>query len=166
MAITTWYSQNVYVYGPTDLYIAYGSAVVCTFICVLWGCYTLHRRRVSCNTDFSTILRTTRRDEFAQLVPREARAGNAPLPSHIKTARLIYIKHSDSREGGFTLVNPAADTEGPLDSVAYEYAKIGSQEISEVWQHESTNSEAATDKGSTTAHKRIRRKPVASGRLS
>ncbi|KAJ9607123.1 hypothetical protein H2200_008195 [Cladophialophora chaetospira] len=163
MNITTWFSENIYVYEPTDLYIAYGSAVACTLACVLWGCCVLVRNGVSYNTDFSTILRTTRRKEFDELVSRESRAGNAPLPPHIKTARLLYLTDRGLAEGGFALVEPAADSEIRPHGSGYEYSKLENvtdQSAARQRQSDATGT-AVAGEDPAAVQRQVKRKPVA-----
>jgi hypothetical protein len=103
----TWHSVNIYIYEPTNLYIAYGCALLASSLCVLWGLYVLLRRnRVSYSVSFSTILRTTRRSEIDGIVNVDARKGNNPVPKAMKGVKLRYIV-GERRSGGegFALVH-------------------------------------------------------------
>ena len=103
----TWHSVNVYIYEPTDLYIAYGCALLASSLCVLWGLYVLlYRNRVSYSVGFSTILRTTRRSEIDGIVSVEERRGNNPIPKAMKGVKLRYIVGKGQSGGeGFALVH-------------------------------------------------------------
>lgn len=95
-----WPSVNVYIYKPTDLYIAYGCALLASALCVLWGLYvSLHRNRASYNLGFSTILRTTRRSEIDAVVDAGARRGDDPVPKAMGAVRLRYVG-GERRSGG------------------------------------------------------------------
>ncbi|KAA6415042.1 MAG: hypothetical protein FRX48_01793 [Lasallia pustulata] len=102
-----WHNVNVYIYKPTDLYVAYGCALLASCLCVLWGLYvSLHRNRVSYSLGFSTFLRTTRRSEINGIVDEDARRGNDPVPKAMKGVKLRYIG-GERRSGGegFALVH-------------------------------------------------------------
>lgn len=103
----TWYTVNIYVCEPTNLYIAYGCAFLASSLCVLWGLHLLlHRNRVSYSVCFSTILRTTRRSEMDGIVNADARVGNDPVPKAMEGVRLRYLV-GERRSGGegFALVH-------------------------------------------------------------
>lgn len=98
---TTWRSVNVYVYGPVDLYIAYGSALLATMACVAWGVWlVLSGDRASYSLDFSTILRTTRQSEIDGIVNLGARTGREPLPREMREVKLRY-----GGDDGFLIVS-------------------------------------------------------------
>jgi hypothetical protein len=106
-----WLTFNIYIYKPTNLYIAYGCALLASTLCVLWGLYVLLRRnRVSYSVSFSTILRTTRRSEIDMIVQEDARKGNNPVPEAMKGVKLRYIVGGRSGGGeGFALVHDDDD---------------------------------------------------------
>ncbi|KAI9789350.1 MAG: hypothetical protein M1816_006239 [Peltula sp. TS41687] len=103
----TWRSVNIYIYEPSQLYIAYGCALLASFFCLLWGLYvSLYHNHASYNIGFSTILRTTRRNEMGGIVNTDARKGDQPVPKEMRTVRLKYIV-GETRSGGegFALVH-------------------------------------------------------------
>ena len=105
---TTWRTVNIYQYQPTDLYIAYGCSLLATVFCVFWGFYVIshYNHHRSYSLKFSTILRTTRRREFDNVVDATARNGADPVPRRIKEPKLRYSV-GDGEDGhldGFELV--------------------------------------------------------------
>ena len=86
----TWRTVNIYVYSPTDLRVAYGAALAATLLCVLWGLFLMLRNHAAYSVDFSTIVRTTRREEIGRVVDASDRMGREPLPKQIGRVKLRY----------------------------------------------------------------------------
>ncbi|KAH9886789.1 hypothetical protein F4778DRAFT_773891 [Xylariomycetidae sp. FL2044] len=93
----TWRSVNVFSYQPADLYIAYGTGLLASALCVAWGLLVTLRRQnsASYSKSFSTIVRTTRSGALDALVPARDRKGEDPAPKALRRVRLVF----DDREG-------------------------------------------------------------------
>ncbi len=72
------------------MYLAYGISILCTLICVVFGCLALLHNGLSYTANFSTILRTTRRADITSLVDPNDTFGGAPLPKVIADAVIRY----------------------------------------------------------------------------
>ena len=99
-------SENIYVYQPLDLYLSYGIALLCDVACLLVGCIALLRNGVSFNSDFSTILRATRKRELDRLVVGDEFNGAGSLSTHSSKTWLQYDL-TDDRSAGFKLYRRA-----------------------------------------------------------
>ncbi|KAI0594242.1 hypothetical protein F4775DRAFT_606592 [Biscogniauxia sp. FL1348] len=115
--VDTWRAVNVYAYRPRALYAAYASAFGAALLCVVWGLIVVARRgRRSYSLSFSTVLRTTRARELADVVVGPAaRRGTDPPPKDLSRVRLRYEDGGDDEGGdhGFRVFRaegqPAAD---------------------------------------------------------
>jgi hypothetical protein len=88
-AIVTTY-PNKYVYEPFDLWLAYGVAIGVTLVCLTFGYDAIVRNHEATYSNrFSTILRTTRSEQFDDLVD-EGDDGSDPIPARIASARLLH----------------------------------------------------------------------------
>lgn len=92
-------SQNIYVYRPLDLYIAYGSSILCTFMCISLGCFAILHNGVSYNGNFSTIMRTTRKQEINDLGSVSDSRGADPLPSDIAKTEIRFAAMATGDDG-------------------------------------------------------------------
>ena len=99
MRTTIKTSHNLYIYRPLDLYIAYGVSIACAVVCVGLGCAALYRNGLSYSSDFSTILRTTQREELHALIAPVDTAGGDPLPLHIARAVVTYEARAQDVNG-------------------------------------------------------------------
>jgi hypothetical protein len=99
--------QNIYAYHPKNLYLAYGLAISFSLICVALGCLALWQNGGKCYTNsFSTLLRTTRGEEFDQLVTDAESDGRDPLSDEIGKARVALLGTNITAGGtrkGFSL---------------------------------------------------------------
>ncbi|KAI1640731.1 hypothetical protein F4809DRAFT_661702 [Biscogniauxia mediterranea] len=96
VAVDTWRAVNVYAYRPRALYAAYGGAFGASLLCVAWGLLVVRRRRGAYSLSFSTVLRTTRACELADLVAGPgARRGTDPPPRDLRAVRLRYEDGGD-----------------------------------------------------------------------
>jgi hypothetical protein len=67
------------------------------------GCFALLRNKLSYSNDFSTIFRTTRREELDKIVNESERIGGDPLPEGIARTKVQFV--TDSGRGcGFEIV--------------------------------------------------------------
>jgi len=88
--------QNVYVYAPARLWIAYGLAILFTAIAVIIGLLAMVLNGVAYSNHFSTVLRTTR---FANIDPKvlpDDGDGKDPMPNRL--ARAVVSFSTDGRE--------------------------------------------------------------------
>jgi len=83
--------------------------------CVALGVAALLQNNCSYTDDFSTILRTTRRQDLNDVVPLMAQGGADPLPKSLQNVRLRLISDDGDQGDGFAL-DKAADT--PTTDVA------------------------------------------------
>jgi hypothetical protein len=90
MSVTTFY--NVYHYNWERLALAYGVAIVLTFIAVLIGMYIIISTGSSYSNRFSTILRVSRHEDLDVLIEERDRRGQDPLPKHIGKARFMAAR--------------------------------------------------------------------------
>ena len=97
--ITSSVFVNKYTYNAQSLGIAYGLALIGEVICLAAGFYALYRNRVAFTNGFSTILRTTRNRELAQLVDGNNFNGSDPVPEHTLDARITYHLSNDQTAG-------------------------------------------------------------------
>lgn len=88
--ITVITTPNTYIYKPTDLYLAYGFALLSTLLAVILGCVDILRNGASFTNSFSTSLRTTRDANFDTLVTEEDSSGSDPLPKHLAKIKVSY----------------------------------------------------------------------------
>ncbi|KAI1493789.1 hypothetical protein F5X96DRAFT_686298 [Biscogniauxia mediterranea] len=98
VAVDTWRAVNAYAYRPRALRAAYGAAFGASLLCVAWGLLLVVRRRrgAAYSLRFSTVLRTTRARELADLVVGPAaRRGADPLPEDLRAVRLRYEDGDD-----------------------------------------------------------------------
>lgn len=100
--VTTQLTQNIYVYNPLDLYLAYGLTLVSALICICIGSLALTGNGVSFSDEFTTILRATRNPELDHLVAEGECNGADPTPKHTAEALLSYNLRDD-RKAGFQL---------------------------------------------------------------
>ena len=97
--ITSSVFVNKYTYNAQSLGIAYGLALIGEVICLAAGFYALYRNRVAFTNGFSTIMRTTRNKELAQLVDGNNFNGSDPVPEHTLDARIAYHLSNDQTAG-------------------------------------------------------------------
>ncbi|KAJ9611276.1 hypothetical protein H2200_004459 [Cladophialophora chaetospira] len=123
---TTTTTLNEYAYRPRDLYIAYGSALLCTLICVLLGCRALWKTGLSYSNNFSTIMRTTRRNEVNTLVHVSDSMGADPLAKHVAKATLRFDTTITDTGNlyGLTLAHASAQHEKEVEKTENTNAKI------------------------------------------
>ena len=103
---STWEAVNVYVYQPRDLYIAYGSALLPTILCALWGLYLVFWKiGTTYSMKFSTTLRTTRDASITKVVGRQSKGGSDPLPAELATVglRLHGVNEHENEHRGFVV---------------------------------------------------------------
>lgn len=87
---TTITSEPRYTYRPTDIYIAYGSAILCASICTVIGCIALYLNQASYSNDFTTVIRTTRRREITDLITKQDSTGADPLSKAIGKVSVTF----------------------------------------------------------------------------
>ncbi|KAK5679824.1 hypothetical protein LTS10_007772 [Elasticomyces elasticus] len=94
VTFTTYH--NVYVYDPITLWTAYGIAILLTAIAVGTGSYALWSNGVAYDTNFSTVLRTSRlskrlKDAEEELAIEDAQDddGSRPLPECLANATIM-----------------------------------------------------------------------------
>ncbi|KAK4901585.1 hypothetical protein LTR27_001357 [Elasticomyces elasticus] len=94
VTFTTYH--NIYVYDPITLWTAYGIAILLTAIAVGTGTYALVSNGVAYDTNFSTVLRTSRLSKRLKGVDEELAGedgqdddGSRPLPECLANATII-----------------------------------------------------------------------------
>ncbi|KAK5701853.1 hypothetical protein LTR97_004671 [Elasticomyces elasticus] len=94
VTFTTYH--NIYVYDPITLWTAYGIAILLTAIAVGTGTYALWTNGVAYDTNFSTVLRTSRLSKRLKGVDEELAGedgqdddGSRPLPDCLANATII-----------------------------------------------------------------------------
>lgn len=93
--------QNIYVYKPRNLLIAYCSSIAVTAILVIVGLVCIARANSDTfDTSFSTILRTTRNPELDALVVASASTGAKPLPKDLSDIKLRLLDRHKTTGGG------------------------------------------------------------------
>jgi hypothetical protein len=112
--VTVEQSRNVYVYRLLDLYIAYGASIAASIVCAAIGVSALYRNGLCYSTNFSTILRTTRRHELDDLMTPADTKGGDPLPTRISNRIVIFedLSHDfdeSSMSGFVSKGQPSAD---------------------------------------------------------
>ena len=118
--MTVEQSRNVYVYRLLDLYVAYGASIAASIVCAAIGVSALYRNGLCYNTNFSTILRTTRRHELDDLMTPADTKGGDPLPMRIANRIVIFEDLSydfdESSMSGFVPKGqPSADLFNPRE---------------------------------------------------
>ena len=68
-------------YQPFDLFLAYGIALFCAFLCCALGAMALLRNGFSYSNDFTTILRATRSSDLDALFEEPRRMQQSLCPS-------------------------------------------------------------------------------------
>jgi hypothetical protein len=106
-------AQTVYAYRPKDLYIAYGSGIVCALLCVLIGCTALMHNGLSYSSDFTTVARTTRRQEITDLVLSKDSMGGDPLEKRIGKTVVQFGIRNQYEISGLTVVQNSESSENP-----------------------------------------------------
>lgn len=96
---TTITSEPRYTYRPTDIYIAYGSAVLCASICTIIGCIALYLNQASYSSDFTTVIRTTRRREISELITEQDSTGADPLGKAIAKVSVTFHAPTNRTDG-------------------------------------------------------------------
>jgi hypothetical protein len=106
-------TQTVYAYQPKDLYIAYGSGIVCALICVLIGCAALMHNDLPYSSDFTTVVRTTRRQEITDLVLSKDSMGGDPLEKRIGKMVVQFGIRNQDEISGLTVVQNSERSGNP-----------------------------------------------------
>lgn len=100
VAVRVLTPQNIYVYKPRNLLIAYCSSIAVTAILVLVGLVCIARANSNTfDTSFSTILRTTRNPELDALVVPSASTGAKPLPKDLSIVKLRLLDQHKATGG-------------------------------------------------------------------
>ena len=108
--ITREQFRNLYVSRALDLYIAYGTSILCATICVSIGMLALFRNSVAYSNNFSTIFRTTRGRDFDVLVTPTETNGGDPLSKCIARQTIVFNSGDSNTNtdgvsiGGFVLL--------------------------------------------------------------
>lgn len=118
--MTVEQSRNIYVYRLLDLYVAYGASIAASIVCAAVGVSALYRNGLCYSTNFSTILRTTRRHELDDLMTPADTKGGDPLPMRISNQIVIFedLSHDfdESSMSGFVPKGqPSADLLNPRE---------------------------------------------------
>ena len=98
---------NVFSYRPKYLFVAYGAGIASMVVCVALGILAMLKNHGSYSNDFSTVLRTTRRQELQDVVPHSERGGEAPIPQSLNGVRLRLIAGTGAAGDGFAIELPA-----------------------------------------------------------
>ncbi len=101
--VTVFYPQNIYTYEPQQLWLAYGIAIAANILCLLVGLYAIHRNGLSYNSDFLTIMRTTRKHNLDLLVTEADSNGAEPAASRMKKGTLTYTRSTEDGWAGFSI---------------------------------------------------------------
>ncbi|KAF1809491.1 hypothetical protein P152DRAFT_403231 [Eremomyces bilateralis CBS 781.70] len=89
--LTIFSPQNIYVYQPRNLALAYGLAVGFSILGVLAGFVAVVANGASYAFDFSSILRVTRNPELTNAVQADVTNGAEPLPSHLAKTKMRVL---------------------------------------------------------------------------
>lgn len=97
ISVITHSPQNIYVYSPRNLILAYGIAILFTLVGVILGFWCLSVNGGSYSNSFSTVLRTTRNSQLDTLVRTSETTGADPLPHHLgRTKVSLQVLSTDS----------------------------------------------------------------------
>ena len=97
--ITSTVPVNKYNYNALSLLAAYGAAFLGEIICLTIGFYALCINRKTYTTDFSSIMRATRRTELDALVMGNKSNGADPAAEHMLNALISYHLSGDRKAG-------------------------------------------------------------------
>ena len=81
--------QNVYIYAPATLWLAYGIAILIAAASVVVGLVAVLSAGASYSCNFSTIVRATRNAEISAHVEEDDHGKN-PLPKHLAEATVNF----------------------------------------------------------------------------
>jgi hypothetical protein len=123
-------AQTVYAYQPKDLYIAYGSGIICALICVLIGCAALMHNDLPYSSDFTTVVRTTRRQEITDLVLSKDSMGGDPLEKRIGETVVQFGIRNQDEISGLTVVQNSERSGNPEEPLSWtsELVETASEE--------------------------------------
>jgi len=82
--------ENIYVYTPGKLWLAYGIGILCTAIAVVIGLHSVLANRASYSNHLSTILRVTHGASIGTVITEADHSGEDPLPRHLAQARVGF----------------------------------------------------------------------------
>jgi hypothetical protein len=97
-AMTLGVSQNTFAYNSRTLFIAYGSSILLSAVCLACGLAALKSNGASYTNHFSTILRMTRDRRFGEFIQDEEDcAGTDPLPKDLAHVEVTYVIETEGR---------------------------------------------------------------------
>jgi hypothetical protein len=96
--VDIYYSFNIYVYRPRDLWLAYGISAAATFLCMGIGVYSMWQNGACYQTVFSTFLRVTKDGNLLRLID-PADSGAEPLPKDLAKASVVLATSSTGKRG-------------------------------------------------------------------
>jgi hypothetical protein len=88
VSVDVYFSFNIFVYNPRDLWLAYGVAAAAAFICICIGGFAMWRNGACYQTTFSTFVRATKDENVLKLINPNDR-GAEPLPKDLAKVRLV-----------------------------------------------------------------------------
>ena len=110
MTFTTY--RNIYNYSPEKLWLSYGIAIIFTCFSAIVGFNAIFIHGACYTSDFSTILRTTRKAHLTKQLRLEELSGADPLPGRLRNV-FITLGQSQNREHKgekYSLVAQSADS--------------------------------------------------------
>ncbi|KAI0553229.1 hypothetical protein F4679DRAFT_500682 [Xylaria curta] len=88
--------KPVYSYSPTNLWIAYGAAILASSLALIAGTMALVSNGASYDSNFSSILRAASGAVLSFPIQRQDAHGAAPLPKYLRTAKVSWPSPGDS----------------------------------------------------------------------